>query len=380
MADSEEWNIQPLVFDCGTGTVKAGFAGDFSPRAVTPTIVGRPRHTSVMVGTGHKGFYVGDEALSRRGIATLKHPVDRGIIRNWDDMEKIWDHSFHTELKVAPEEHPVLHVQAPLNSKESREKTAEIMFETFNVPALYIAMRPLLSLYTSGRTTGIVLDSGDGVSEAVPIFEGDALPHAICSVDLGGRDLTDSLMKIMTGRGYLFTTIAEREIIRDMKEKLAYVALDYEQELETARTSKSIEKNYELPDGEVMTIGAERFHCSEVLFRPSLIGMEEAGIHEMTYKSIMKSNVDIRKELYQNIVLTGGSSMLPGLADRMRKEIKALAPSGIKIQVIVPPERKYSAWIGGSIIACLSTFQQEWITRDAYDESGASVVHRNFFY
>ena len=370
---------QALVIDNGSGMVKAGFAGDDAPRAVFPSIVGRANKTKLMLNTPQEDSFVGDEVQAKRGILSINYPIEQGIVTHWENMEKIWHHTFYDQLRVAPEEYSLLLTEPPLNPKRNREKMCQIMFENFKVGRMYIAIQAVLSLYAAGRTNGIVLDSGDGVTHAVPIYEGFAPSNAIIRLDLAGRDLTDYLMKLLKERGHCFTTSAEREIVRDMKEKLGFVSLDFEQDLRNTPSSSSIEKSYELPDGQVITIGNERFRCSEALFQPSFLGLESAGIHETIFNSIRKCDVDVRKELYGNIVLSGGSTMFPGLVDRVRKELTSLAPSTMNIRIIAPDERKYSVWIGGSILASLSNFQQICISKIEYEETGYLIVHKKCY-
>lgn len=365
------------VIDNGSGVVKAGFSGEDAPRAIFPSIIGRPKNPGVIIGVEAKDEYIGDEAQQKRGVLKISYPIAHGIINDWDDMEKIWNHTFYVELRVSPDEHPVLLTEAPLNPKINREKMTQIMFETFNVPCLYVAIQAVLSLYSAGRTTGIVCDSGDGVTHTVPIYEGFSIPHAVSRIQLAGRDLTTFMAKLLKERGYEFNSSAEMEIVRDIKEKTSFVALDYEAALKQAQDSSSLEMNYELPDGKIITIGSERFRCPEYLFKPlEMNGKELNSVQDLTYTSIQECDVDVRRDLYQNIILSGGTTMFEGIGERLLKEIENRAPKQVSVKVIASPDRRYAVWRGGSTLTSLSTFAGMWITKEDYDEHGAAIVHR----
>lgn len=371
---------KPVVVDNGTGITKNGYAGEDQPRSVFPTLIGYPKYTSIMTDVEHytREYYIGEEALQLRGVLRLSYPVGHGIVEDWGAMEKIWHYTFYTDLRLDPAEHPILLTEPPLNPRPNREKMCEIMFETFNVPALYIAMQAVLSLYASGRTTGLVCDSGTGVTHVVPIYEGFALTHAISRLDLAGRDITEYLMRLLRQRGYALTTSAEKEIVRDIKEKLCYVALDPEKELKLAEKVSGMEKSYMLPDGETLTVGVERFLAPEVFFNPGAVGKETSPMDEVIVEAVSKCDIDLRRDLYANIVLSGGSTMFPGLKERLTKEIAEMIPENVEVKIIAPPERMYSVWIGGSILSSLKTFQKMWVTRKEYKDIGPTVVHRCF--
>jgi len=313
-----------------------------------------------------------------RGILT--YPVERGIVLNWDEMEKVWEHMFQ-DLGVNTQDHNVLLAETLLNPKDKlpwREKAAEMLFETFNVPAMHMTLQPVLAMYASGRTSGIVVDCGDGVTQMVPIYECYMLPQASTRINLAGTDVTSHMKALMAEKGNYRTSSIDVEIVRDMKEKTCFVALDFEKELQKYTP---LDTQYELPDGQNIVLGTERFKCSEPLFKPRLVGMESKGIHEATQDSIQRcEEFNIRKDMYSNIILAGGTALCQGFAERMDKEMTSMAPAGWDVKVIAPPERKYSTWIGGSILASLSTFRQTWISRQEYEEFGSLIVHKKCYY
>jgi len=289
-------------------------------------------------------------------------------------VQVLWQNVYNG-LQASQEQHAVMLTEAPLNPKQNRAKSAEVFFDTFSVPGLYIQQQPILSLYASGRTSGIVLDSGDGVTTCVPVFEGFVLPHAVGRIDVAGRDITEYLQLLLRKSGHIFHTSSEFEIVRDIKEKICYINMTLESKTEKEDDTEH-DPIYKLPDGKTITIGSEKKLAPEVLFNPSLIGQEYVGIHQCLNDSISKCDIDVRKAMYGDIVLAGGSTMFDGFGDRLLIEMRKLAPRDTKIKIFAPLERTTSTWLGGSILASLTTFKKMWITKKEWDEAGASVVFR----
>lgn len=376
MGDSDAFANQPVVIDNGTGVIKAGFAGAETPKAVFPAYVGRPKHLRVMANAAEGDMFVGNKATEHRGLLKLNYPTEHGIINDWADMQHIWQYTY-SELNVAQDQHPVLLTEAPLNPRSNRAKAAETFFEVFNAPALYVQVQAILSLYASGRTTGVVLDSGDGVTNAVPVYEGFVLPHAVQRIDIAGRDVTRHLQLLLRKGGYNFHTSSELEVVKDLKEKMCYVAFNVDKQ--DADGEHEPEAPYKLPDGNTISVGAEKFRAPEVLFNPSIIGSEYVGVHECLLNSISMCDLDLRRSLFSEIYLAGGSTMFDGFGDRLLSEVRKLAPRDTKIKIWAPPQRQLSTFIGGSILASLGTFKKMWITRKEYDEAGKNILYRKTF-
>ncbi len=362
-------NESSLMIDNGSGMVKAGFSGEDAPCCVFQCIIGRPKYKQIMPISNNKNIYIGDDAKNKRGILKITYPINHGIVSNWDDMEKIWEYIFYNKLDINTQETKVMLTEVPLNPKINREKMIECMFEKFNVPATFCAIQGVLSLYASGRITGTVLDIGDGVTHIIPIYHGYMIPGTVNRYDLAGRDITNYLCKLLEAQGHKFTSSSDKEIVREIKEKMIFCSLDN-------RIEPIMHKPYMLPDGNVINLGDELWRSSEILFDAELNNKEIPGIHISVFDSIKKTQIDMRKDLLSNIVLSGGTTMIKNFDLRLEQELNFIKAEKMKkIKVICPNDRKYSVWLGGSILSSLSTFDNSWIRKHEYEEHGIKIVH-----
>ena len=363
-----------IVIDNGSSITRAGFSGDECPRSQFETVVGRSKNPTI----DGKNIYCGDEAVSYLQI-TRNYPIEKGIITNWEDIEILWHYIFDNELHVDTSEYHVIFTEVTNNPKPNREKTVQIMFETFNIPGFYTDAQAIFSLYSYGRSTGIVFESGGGASSVVPIKEGRPISEGINIFDISGYDLSVYCSKIMYKNLLPVKTVHPKgfdiHYFDDLKYRCTYVALDYEAELQKAKTTSECDISYTLADGNQITISDQRFTIPELFFKPNLNDIKSDGIDRVIFNSIMKCDESIRKELFENIIISGGNTLFDGLPERLEKEITKLAPPETKVKVIAQPERKHGAWIGGSIIGCLATFPKLVISRDEYNDAGSNIVN-----
>ncbi|EAN84193.1 putative actin 2 [Trypanosoma cruzi] len=377
------WDEEPaVVLDNGSGNIKCGFAGEEIPRCVFPSVTGVSMNTRSSGSSSSQRVYVGDEALQEKGLRYF-YPMEHGIVSDWDQMERVWRHAYE-QLRVPPERQAVLLTEAPLNPISNREKMAETLFESFGVPALHVQIQAVLTLYSSGRTDGLVLDSGDGVTHLVPVFEGQTMPQSVRRLELAGRDLTEWMMELLSDElDRPFTTSADREVARRVKESLCYIPLFFEEELQAAEEDGINEdakgkEPFTLPDGEVIHVGRARFCCPEILFNPALAEKPYDGIQHAVINCVNSCPIDLRRQLLGSIVLSGGNTMFKGMQQRLQSELAALANkrAAEDVRVVAASERKFSVWIGAAILASLTSFASEWITRTEYAEQGAAVLHK----
>ncbi|XP_006753158.1 PREDICTED: actin [Myotis davidii] len=372
----------PIICDFGSGSSKVGFAGAKVPLAVFPTVLGKFRHLrdDLMVGLDRKVWFIGDEVQEQQEKLNLVYPLSRATVTNWDHMEKI-------------------------------------LFETFNVPALYLVNQGVLSLFSSGLTSGTIIESGDGMTHFVPIIEGYPLRQSTMQMEVAGQDITLYLMQLLSQKGNSLVGIGDREYIRDLKEKCCYVALNFDKEKAAAPlltrawthqlpdgreidlgqemflcmevlfqpdligdreyirdlkekccyVALNFDKEkaaaplltrawtHQLPDGREIDLGQEMFLCMEVLFQPDLIGRNSLGAHMIAFRSVSSCSTRQQRTLFGSVLLSGGTGV-------------STCPCSV-----------YSAWMGGSVLCSLSTFKDMWVSSDDYKEEGPSAVSRKSF-
>eukprot|EP00658_Telonema_sp_P-2_P061295 TRINITY_DN50008_c0_g1_i1.p1 TRINITY_DN50008_c0_g1~~TRINITY_DN50008_c0_g1_i1.p1 ORF type:complete len:400 (+),score=83.54 TRINITY_DN50008_c0_g1_i1:64-1263(+) len=371
------------ILDNGTGYLKAGLQGDEAPSVHSPSCVGLPKRllrgksaNTALKEASSEQISIGTTALEKQGLH-LNFPLDCGEVSDWDAMEIIWRHGFEDGLGLSPETdvYGTFLTEAPLNAKSTREKMTEIMFESIKTQRFYLAMQAMLALLGSGRDTGLVVDAGDGVVHTIPVYDGFSLGHAMQRQNLAGRALSEWLAELLAeNRGLELRTISDLQTARRIKEDACRVSLEFESEME--REASEFPHKFELPDGSQLEIGKEAIQCPELLFTPSIrAGCEESkGLHELVMKTASECDLDARPLLLQNIVLSGGSTCFQHLPERLQLELAKLTPC--KAKVVAPADRAISVWIGGSVMAGLSTFEHEWVTTAEYQEHGPRIVHK----
>jgi actin-related protein len=369
---------QIIMTDIGSRNIKAGFCGDDTPKTVFPNVISSPLSQVAMIAMSTKSRYVGSEAQEKRGLLALKYPVQRGEVTDWDDFTAVMEHLTYNELRVGTPFGYVFN-EPIFSSKKYRERLAEMVFEHFEVHNFYACATGILSMYASGRTSGIVLDIGEGLTQVMTMMEGFLIRSSCARINsLAGTDLNDYMLRLMAlhNNVHLDVNHHNRDLAREIKEKMCFVAksADEFEQLNKQASEQDMHKSYEIEDGSSINISNEQWQCPEVLFNPKkYLEKEISGVHELVVNAIESGAIDNRKVLYENVILSGGTTLLPNFPDRLTSEIEKLSPHA-KVRVIQAPERFYFPWIGGSIVGSIG-LNRYFLNKRQYEEYGPSAVH-----
>ena len=376
MLNLEDSAYASIIIDNGSESIKIGHAGDEAPRKVIPNLIGYSRFPALELALDKTDYRIGATAYKKRGLLSLKKPIQKRKIVDFDSMEKIWYHCMFDSLQVDPSQYSVLLTESCEYTNSDRKKCAEIFFEYFNSPSLYIGNQGMLGLFSTGSTKGVVLDSGEGGTNVVAVYEGYVSPYSMNKTDISGEDITNYLHGLLSNKGITFSNHYDYDIIKDIKETKCYISLDYDKEIkEFKENANTKDLLYELPDKEKINLNMEQIKTPEVIFNPNLINKDCVGIGELIYKSYFTIDTEIKKNLFKNILLIGGNTLFPNIAERICKNIRSMGGNSIDFKINAPAERKYSSWIGGSILSCLTPFETMWVSKKEYEEVGPDIIN-----
>lgn len=368
--------LETIVCDIGTDSLKVGYASERSPSCIVPSIVGRLLDDSCPK--------IGDDAINNRYNVDLSYPLEGGVVQNWHDTELLLAHAIRllTNDSCDPSESKILVTEPTLNPVKNKTKMLELLMERLNFGTVNITSQPILVLYAHGLLSGMVIDCGEGATQVVPVYEGYILQQLVRRHPVTGSLITkylSSLLQIRSNSKFAYDAITVKKI----KEKMCYVSQDLEQERRLARETTVLVENYILPDGTAVKVGRERFECTEAFFDPSLIDVDYCGLSNFIYDTIQECDLSIRKSLYGHIVLSGGSSMFPGMPNRIQRDIRQRYLKEVlredqsrskkcHISVEAPSNREFTTFLGGCILSELMSkgSNEFWITRAMYEEIG----------
>ena len=378
MNNKSENSHIPIIIDLGSGQIKAGFSGQEFPKKIFNNYIGEPKYKKLFKNINKDKIkseqFIGSQCDKCLNILKLRYPINHGKFTNSEDIFPIFNYIF-SSLKIPSEEiqyHPILIAEPLQNPIQNRENISQILFEKFSTQKIFFASQPILSLFSTSNTTGVALESGEGVTQSCVIYEGYAIPNSFERYDYGGREVSNYLGEILKKMGYFFETSAEKQIIKEIKEKYCWAIPSNVPEIE--KKFNELENHF-LPDGNVIKLGIERIYPAEILYKPDIIGLECPGFHEMIFNSMNNVDIELRKTLCENILLSGGNTAIKGTQNKVFSEINNLINQNVKIKIHSPKNPQLLCWIGGSIVTELEIFKKMWISKKDYEEKGEKILH-----